>query len=156
MRVPSPSQSLREANLPAEVICCLCTQPDPGPCVLFQSQEMPSTAGARDPEPPAAGCHRRLHQGNGLLPPAAPASLPCTPLAPVINQAPYLLRPHLHSCNPTVEMFAVTISCEGGFPSERYRCLSRTSFQVEARCPSPSPEGKTAKTHRGKRGKNCY
>lgn len=115
------------------------------PCLLT-----PSAAAARGPELPAAGCHRHIHEtGNGFLPLAMPTSLPCVPLVHIINWAPYLLRSRLHSCNLVVEIFAVTISCEGGFLGEWYR---QPSLQdVEMKCQSPSPEGKMAKPHLGKR-----
>ena len=123
----------------------LCQSQTLTPCLLT-----PSTAAAQGPELPAAGCHHRIREmGNGCLPPAMPTSLPRMPLVRIINQAPYLLRSHLHSCNLAVEIFAVTISCEGGFPGEWYRWLSLQD--MEARCRSPSPEDKMAKPHLGKR-----
>lgn len=96
----------------------------------------------------SCSCHHYVHEmGNGFLPPTMSTSLPCTPLVHIINQAPYLLGSHLQSCNVAVEIFTVTISCEGGFPCEWCRSLQ----DVEVRYESPSPEDKIAKPHWGKK-----
>lgn len=46
-----------------------------------------------------------------------------------------------------VEMFAVTISCEGGFPDEWCRSLQ----DMEVRYESPSPEDEMAEPRWGKK-----
>lgn len=70
--------------------------------------------------------------GNGFLPLAMPTSLPCTFLMHIIIQAPYLLGSHPQSCNVAVEIFTVTISCEGGFPGEWCRSLQDMEVGYES------------------------
>lgn len=80
VHVPRPFQSLREANLPAEVNGYLRAEQDQGPCVGFQPvlesvvPSLPSPAAAQGTELPAAAattvsprwgmafCHQHCHQ----------------------------------------------------------------------------------------------
>lgn len=95
----------------------------------------------------SCSCHHCVHEmGNGFLPPAMPASLPCTSLVHIIIQAAYLPGSHLQSCNVAVEIFPVTISCEGGFPGEWCRSLQ----DMEVKGENPSLEDEMAKPHWGK------
>lgn len=153
MHVPRPFQSLREEYLPAEVSGCLCRTASRSLCgfsacagVSGSFHAFPNSCTGH--RAASCSCHHCVHEmGNGSLPPAKQTSLPCAPLVPITNQAPYLLGSHPQSCNVAVEIFAVTISCEGGFPGEWCRSLQ----DMEGRHESPSPEDKMAKPHWGKK-----
>lgn len=153
MHVPRPFQSLREANLPAEVNGWLCARFLCGfsACAGVSGSFPAFPSSCTGHRASSCSCHHCVHEmGNGFLPPAIPTSLPCTSLVHVITQEPYLLGSHLQSFNVAVEIFAVTISCEGGFPGQLCRSLQDMEVKVE----SPSLEDEMAKPHQGKKQEN--